>query len=251
MQPGPQTREELLLRAGARDGRERAGHVGEGVGVAAADRRHARLAAHDPGPLVVALGHRPVQGLDEGKPAEGQAQVGELPRAGERGEEVVDRGRQALLGQEREERLEVAPPGLEGLVLPLVEAEDVDVELPPAVEEDRHLLAHEGVGQVGEREGPLDRVVVGERHEVHPPPPRPVVDLERVGIALPPDVLQHRDLRAARVPGVDVQVAAHQLRTLAFMATSRSGSAIPRHAHWSVRGWRRSDGKGNTRVTGR
>jgi hypothetical protein len=30
---------------------------------------------------------------------------------------------------------------------------------------------------------------------------------------------------------VDVQVAAHQLRTLAFMATSRSGSAIPRHGH--------------------
>jgi hypothetical protein len=43
-----------------------------------------------------------------------------------------------------------------------------------------------------------------------------------------------------------VQVAAHQLRTLAFMAISRSGSAIPRHAHLSFQGWRRSDGKENT-----
>jgi len=220
--------------------------VGEGVRVAAAHRRHARLAAHDSSPLVVALRHRPVQGLNEGEPAEGLAQVGELPRAGERGEEVVDRGRQALLGQEREERVEVAPPGLEGLVLPLVEAEHVDVELPPPVEKDRHFLAHEGIGQVGDREGSLDRVVVGEGHEVHPPPPGPVVDVERVRVALPPDVLQHRDLRAARVPGVDVQVAAHQLRTFAFMATSRSGSAIARHDHWSVQEWRRSDGKGNT-----
>jgi hypothetical protein len=42
-----------------------------------------------------------------------------------------------------------------------------------------------------------------------------------------------------------VQVAAHQLRTLAFMATSRSGSAIPRHVHLSLGRWRRSDGKGN------
>jgi hypothetical protein len=110
---------------------------------------------------------------------------------------VVERGRQALLGQEGEQCLEVVPPGLEGLVLPLVEAEHVEVEPPPAVEEDGHLLAHEGVGEVGEREGSRDRVVVGERDEVHASPPRPIVDLERVGIAFPADVLQQRELRAA------------------------------------------------------
>ena len=158
---------------------------------------------------------------------------------------MVDGGGQPLLGQEREEGLEVGLPGLQALVLPLVQAEHVDVELSPAFEEDGDLLAHEGVGQVGERERPLDRVVVGQGDEVHAPPASPLVHRERGGVAFPADVLEHRDLRAARVPGVDVQVAAHQLRTLAFMATSRSGSAIARHVHWSFGGWRGSDGQGN------
>ena len=187
---GPQALEELLLRAGARHRRERASHVGEGVGVAAADGRHARLAAHDPGPLVVALRHRPVQGLDEGQPPEGQPQVGELAGAGERGEEVVDGGGQALLGQEREEGLEVGPPGLEALVLPLVQAEHVDVELSPALEERRVTSSLTKVSGRWARESAPSIVSwsVSVTRSM-PRPASPLVHRERIGVAFPADVL--------------------------------------------------------------
>ena len=101
-------------------------------------------------------------------------------------------------------------------VLALVDPEDVHVQLAAAFELERDLLADEAVRQVREPQRALDRVVVGERDEVHPAPPRPLVHLERVGIALAAQVLEHRDTGGARVPGMDVQVAAHQLGTVAL-----------------------------------
>ena len=91
------------------------------------------------------------------------------------------------------------------------EVEHVHVELPASREEDRHLLAHERVGQVGKGERALDRVVVGQGDEVHAPPTRLFVERHGFGVAFPPDVLEHGQVRGARVPRVDVQVAAHQI----------------------------------------
>ncbi len=163
------------------------------------------LAAHEPGLLVVGLGHRPAQGLDKGQPAEGPAQVGELTLAGERGEEVVHGGGQALLGEEGEEGLEVVPARLEGLVLPLADAEDVDVQPAAPADEDRHLLAHEGIGQV--------------EHS------RPTCS--RTGTSARPEY-QEWTCRSQRI----------QPLALALMVTS-----LPRQVHWASPAWQRRDVK--------
>jgi hypothetical protein len=197
--------------------------VREAVRVAAPDRCHARRTRYEGGLLIVALRHRAVAGFHEREPAERQPEIGDLPLAGEPGEEVIDGGGQSFLGEEGEEGLRVSAPRLQGMVAALVEVEDVDVELAALGEAERHLLAGEEAGLADQMQGPLDRVVIGEGHEVHAPREGPLVDVARIGVAFPADVLQHGDLGAARVPGVDVQVAAHQLGTFGSTAPSFPG----------------------------
>jgi hypothetical protein len=216
------------------------------VRVAAAERPQAAGAAHEPGLLVVPLGHRSVQRLDQRQPRERQPHVGQLARAGEGGEQVVDAGRDPLLGQQREQRLGIAPARLQLRVLALPDPEHVEVELAAGLELERQLLRHETVRKVREPERALDRVVIAQRHEVHPTPARPLVDLERVRVALAPEVVEHRHTGAARIPRVDVQVAAHQLDAFAFMATSRGGPATSRHQHWRPSRLRSRDRCGNS-----
>src|SRR6185295_19149777 len=96
-------------------------------------------------------------------------------------------------------------------------------ELPAALEMDGELLGEEALRKVREAHRALDRVVVGERDELHAAPPSALVDLEGIGIALAAQVVEHRNAGATRVPRVHVQIAAHQLHTVAVMATSRSG----------------------------
>ena len=123
----------------------------------------------------------------------------------------------------------------------------LNVELAAAVEAERHLLADEEAVTVDEPERALDRVVVRERDEVHAPPERPLVDVERIGVAFPADVLQHGDLGAARVPGVDVQVAAHQPGPLWSIGPSAPAALVRPHGHCTRRRWRRREANANIR----
>jgi hypothetical protein len=59
---------------------------------------------------------------------------------------MVHAHRDVLLGRIREERLQVAAPGLQGLVLRRRDVVDAEVELAPAGHVARHLFAHERVG---------------------------------------------------------------------------------------------------------
>jgi hypothetical protein len=126
---------------------------------------------------------------------------------------VVHARGDALLVQVGEEGLGVPPPGLDAEVLPLRDVEDAEVELAIPLEVERRLLAHERVGKVGQPQGSFDRVVVGEGDEVHPPPPRLLVDRFRLGVAFLPEVPQDRQVRGSRMLRVHVEITA-QARSL-------------------------------------
>jgi hypothetical protein len=81
--------------------------------------------------------------------------------------------------------LEIAGVGLQPLVVPGIDPVTEDVHrLGLAGEAGGQLLGDEAVGTAGQLEAAVDRVVVGDGHEVHPAPLRQLVDLPRRGGAL-------------------------------------------------------------------
>ena len=93
---------------------------------------------------------------------------------------MVDGRGDPLLGEVREERLGIAPARLQLRVLRLGDPEGVHVELAAAFQVHGELHGKEALREVREPHRALDRVVVGERDEVHSAKARPLVHLERV-----------------------------------------------------------------------
>jgi hypothetical protein len=149
-------------------------------------------------------------------------EVRRLPPAGEGGEEVVGRGRDALLGQVCEESLGVVAAARDRFVLALGDAVDADVDGAAAGKAAAHLFADEGARQRGDLEGTGDGVVVGEGDEVHAPTPRLPVDGARLGVGLAHQGREQPDLHRSRVARVDVQVAAHYGSILMAFASCSS-----------------------------
>ncbi len=125
-------------------------------------------------------------------------------------ERVRERARDLVLVEVRSAPLDVARALLQPRVVVGrdAEAEDVD-RLRLAAEPRGELLRHEGVGPVGERERAVDRVVVGERDEVHAPALGQRVGLlgRRRALGQPERPLD-AEPRALRGRRVDVQVEA-------------------------------------------
>ena len=96
-------------------------------------------------------------------------------------EGVSKRRGDLLLAQIARTRLDVASVGLQPLVIVRGDpvAEDVH-RLRLALEPDGQLLGDEHIRQVRDRSGTLDRVVIGDRDEVHSPPLGEFVDLHRL-----------------------------------------------------------------------
>ena len=186
-EPAAEPLEELRSRARAGHRRPAPGHVGQGMGVAASDGGHARRRPTRLAEALCRAGMEPLRVSISGTLPRGSRRSASSRVAGQSGEEVVHRGRDTLLREPGEEGLGVVTAGLDGRVLGLGDVEDVDVELAPAGQGHGDLLAHEGVGQVGQPERAHDLVVVGQGDQVHAPTPRLLVDLERVGVALPPE----------------------------------------------------------------
>ena len=94
-----------------------------------------------------------------------------------------------------------------------VEAEDVN-RLGLAVKAGGQLLRDEAVRPIGDLEHPVDRVVVGDRHEVHAPPLGELIDLLRrcraFGQAQGALHAQARDRRGRGV-AVEIDSGAHAL----------------------------------------
>ena len=95
-----------------------------------------------------------------------------------------------------------------------------------AAEPGGQLLGDEHVRAVGDLEHAVDRVVVGDRHEVHAAPLRELVDLlRRRGALGQPERALHAEPRLLRGGRVAVQVGA---ACVAFMARQiRLQSALP------------------------
>ena len=95
-------------------------------------------------------------------------------------------------------------------MLALVDPEDADVHRTLAGKEGLDLLAHEEVGRIAEPipdlQASVDRVVVGQRHEIHAAGLRPTVDLDRRGVAVAH--LHEAELLQPGVVAMDVQVSA-------------------------------------------
>jgi hypothetical protein len=136
-------------------------------------------------------------------------EVGRLPRARERGEEVVGRGRDPLLRQVREQCLGVRAAAGDRLVLRLGDVEDPDMEDPATGQDAAHLLAHERPRQVGDLEGPRDGVVIGERHQIHVPAAGLPVDRAGLRVRLVHQEAQRTKVRRSRAAGMEMEIAEH------------------------------------------
>jgi hypothetical protein len=200
--------EELLPRAGAGDDRERPRHGRERVRVAPAHAPAARGAGGPVGAGVHRRRHHAVARLHQLQAGERAVEVGRLTPARERGEEMVHRRGDALLGEVCEERLRVGAQSCDPLVLSLADPEDAHVQRPPSGQHAGHFLADEHAGKRRDLERAGDGVVVGKRDQVHAAAARFGVHGAGLRIGLLGDGAQPSVGRPG-VTGVDVQVAAH------------------------------------------
>ena len=190
-------------RGGGRAG-ERPADVDAGVVVAAADRDAAVGVDVDRGRHVQFARARAVARLPDREELSQPAAMAALQRRCDGVEGVRQRADDAARVEVLGTRLDVAGVGLQPPVVVGRDgvAQHVD-RLRLAAEAHRQLLRDEGVGQVGELERAVDRVVVGDRHEVHAAPLRELIDLVRRRRALgePEGALdaQHRDRGGGRV----------------------------------------------------
>ncbi len=126
-------------------------------------------------------------------------------------EERVGEGvREPSFPEPGDQRGEVPAQRLDLPMVGLVDAPDQDVDRRAILEKlCRHFARNEDAGQVGDLERAVDRVVVGEGHEVHPPVARDPVDVVGLGEALRrADPLEVPLAGAVGALAVDVQVAA-------------------------------------------
>ena len=133
---------------------------------------------------------------------------GERRRDGVEG--MSERGRDLVILQVRGARLDVVAVGLQPFVIVGGDAVTEHVDgLGLTLERCGQLLGDERVGKVTQRQDPIDRVVISDRHEVHAPALGELVDLERLCSALgDPKRPLDAELRDLRGRGVDVQVGA-------------------------------------------
>ena len=123
---------------------------------------------------------------------------------------VRERVHEAALAEEGDELVDRAAVGLKVGVVLLGQVPHEDVQRRRVLgEAGRDLDREEGVLEVRDPQRALDRVVVGDRDEVHPPSPRHAVDALRLGERLPEPRAPQRKVPAIRRKArMNVQVAA-------------------------------------------
>ena len=106
---------------------------------------------------------------------------------------------------------DVLAPRLQFPVLPRIDAPHEHVDFATGVGKARaHLLAEERARAAGDLEAAVDRVVVGDRDEVHAPRVQRVVERGRRGVAVGQTHAAEEPLgRAIAVAGVDVEIGFH------------------------------------------
>ena len=197
---GSHVGEELRRRRGVRGLGPRAADVDARVVVRAADPDPALRVDVDRGRQVELPRARAVADLPDREQLGEPATVAGGQRRLDRVERVRQRARDLVLVQVGGDGLDVARVGLEPVVVGRRDAQAQHVDgLWLAAEPHGQLLGDEHVGPVGDLEHAGDRVVVGDRHEVHAPALGEGVDLlgrrralGKPQLALDPEL---RDLR--------------------------------------------------------
>jgi hypothetical protein len=152
----------------------RARDAGAAAGLDVHDCRHVQLGRA-----------RAVARLPDGEELREAAAVAGQQRRLDGVERVRQRTRDLALVEVLRARVDVAAVALEPLVVVSVDAPAEDVNRLPLAREPRgQLLRHEEIGQRGQLERPADRVVIGDRDEVHAAPLGQLVDLVGRGCAL-------------------------------------------------------------------
>ena len=221
--------EKLFRRGGGRHLGPGAADVDAGVVVGAADPGAATRVDVDGGGHVQLRGARPVADLPDREELGESATVAPCERRRDVEEGVREGAGDPVLVKVRGTGLDVAGVGLQPLVVSESDPVTEDVNrLGLAGEADGQLLGDEGVGEVLELERPVDRVVIGDRHEVHPPPLGELVDLLRRGRALgQSERALDPEAGQLRGGGVAVQVSTGSHRCLPFWSCQYT--AIFRH----------------------
>ena len=221
--------EKLFRRGGGRHLGEGAADVHAGVVVGAADPGAAVGLDVDRGGHVELRGARAVAHLPDREELGEPAAVARRQRR----RDVVEGMRQGagdlVLVKVCGAGLDVAGVCLQPLVVPGSDpvAEDVN-RLGLAGEAGGQLLGDEAVGTIGQLEAAVDRVVVGDRDEVHPPPLGQLVDLlgrrRALGQAERALDAEPRELRGG---GVAVHVYSGSHRCLPLYLSFRSPPDSP------------------------
>jgi hypothetical protein len=175
---GAEVGKKLFRRRRGRGLRPGPADVDAGVVVRAADPDRPVGLGVDGGRLVELAGPGAVSDVPDPEQLGEAASMVRVERRGDGEEGVRERGDYPPFVDVADARLEVAGAVLERLVVrgrdPV--AEDVD-RLALAAEPHGELLGDEDVRTVGDLEAAVDGVVIGDRHEVHPPALGELVDL--------------------------------------------------------------------------
>jgi hypothetical protein len=216
--------QKLFRRGGGRRLGEGAADIHAGMVVGAADADTAmRLDVEDSGH--VQLGRpRPVARLPGAEQLREPAAVALAEGRPDVVEGVRQRAGDPVLVKVGGAGLEVAGVGLQPLMVSEIDPVTEDVHrLGLAGEAGGQLLGDEAIRAIGKREAAVDRVVVGDRHEVHAASLGEVVDLLRRGRALrQSERALHPEARELRGGRVAVHVHAGSHRRLPLLSVLQS-----------------------------
>jgi len=165
--------------------------------------------------IVLAL-HRPVSNFEYVKQL-GHAldEIAGARKIGEFVEKMVEDKEEARLTQIAHEFLAVRAQRLDFTVLGFAQPVDSNMNLVPKFrKEGGDFFSHNEIGEVAEAmehfQAPVDRIVIGDRHQIHTPLFRLAVNVQRSGVTVA-RAQKPQMLYRTRVTGVAVQVGLIEL----------------------------------------
>ena len=105
-----------------------------------------------------------------------EGEIGQRAPPGEAGKDVVGAEEQVLIHQPGEQRFEIVAPALQFDVVALRDVVDADVQLRAAGQGAGNLFAEEEIGARTQRFHGVDRIVIGDGHQIHAEPLQLLVD---------------------------------------------------------------------------
>ncbi len=124
-------------------------------------------------------------------------------------EDVIHAERQAMLVEIGKQRRHVVAPALQFDVMAFLDIVDAHVQTGSGGSPAGDLFAEEEIRVAAQGLDGVDRIVVGDRHQVHPAPLELVVDVERMVVALAADSVEQGHCAHPGPDGMDVEITPH------------------------------------------